>query len=159
MNDVYVSPYEWVRRRGKRDLGLRAPVFMRVVVAWASHGWANGEGKGGPESKSKRDSAHASWSKAVLQTSLLSEVERRDGKQGCVFIYLSSCPAHLMDGKTLRCTVSMEESLPLEFRYFFTAEVSCDDPHPPTKWLFEGRGAKASLTSTVYGFIHPPPAE
>jgi hypothetical protein len=31
---------------------------MRVVTVWASYGWAHGEGKDGPESKSKGDSAH-----------------------------------------------------------------------------------------------------
>ena len=60
MYDVYVSPYEWMRRRCKWDLGLREPVFMRVVAAWASHGWAHGESKTKPESESKCDSAHAS---------------------------------------------------------------------------------------------------
>jgi hypothetical protein len=91
----------------------------------------------------------------VLQTSLLSEVEGRDGNRaGYLYIYQVS---QLIDGwQNVALYCSMEESLPLEFRYFFTAEVSCDDPHPPTKWFFEGRSAKASLTSTVYGFIHLP---
>ncbi len=67
VDDVNVSPYEWTRGLGKRDLGLGASrVFMRVVTVWASPGWAHGEGKG--ESESKGDSEHPSWSSGKIHS-------------------------------------------------------------------------------------------
>ena len=85
VQDVDVPPYEWMRGWGKRDLGhgtSRVSV-IRVGTVRASSGWTRGEGKDGPESESKSDSAHLDWSSRKvhgLPTNLVADGQ--DGRQG-----------------------------------------------------------------------------
>jgi hypothetical protein len=99
MDDVYVSPYERTRGRGKRDLGLRASVIMRVVAAWASHSWAHREGKSGPESESKGYMAHDNLSSRSPDFCRWGT----PGRVVCLYIYQVS---QLIDGwRNLHFTV------------------------------------------------------
>ena len=92
VDNIYVSPYDRARGRGKQSLGLGASrVFMRVGTFWASDSWTREEGKGGTESKSKGDSASGQGRFTVSRRALSEE-----GRQGCVFIYAAE---HLFDNE------------------------------------------------------------
>ena len=87
VDNIYVSPYDRARGRGKRGLGLGASlVFMCVGTVWASDSWAREEGKGGTESKSKSDSAHLGREGSPSRE---EPCRRKDGRVAFLYMQLS----------------------------------------------------------------------